>query len=311
MARPGGSGLFLGVEGGGTRATALAVTIDGTPLARRTGAPGLVLSTEPLARLPALETLIRDVIAEAGGRPPVASLCCALAGVGRAAVRHAVERALERTGLARAVKLVTDAEAALFDAFEEGPGLLLIAGTGSVAWGRGADGGIARAGGWGVHLGDEGSGYAIGLAGLRAVAHAADGRAGATALTPAILEHAATSDPLELIGWADRASKAEVGALAPVVLAAAEGDATARAIVDQAAADLAAHVEALVSRLSPWAVSPRVALAGGLLAPGRTYRATVEAAIRVQVPECVTLPVAVDGARGAASLARAQSATRS
>lgn len=208
--------MFVGVDGGGTRATALAVDHHGAALARRVGEAGRVDSGDPLAGVPALEALVRDVIAQAGGSPPAASLCCALAGVGRERVRDAVEGALVGAGLAQSVRVITDAEAALFDAFGDGPGILLIAGTGSVAWGRGRDGTIARVGGWGMRLGDEGSGYAIGLAGLRAVVHAADGRSGATALSSPILEYTATREPADLVAWTDRASKGEIAAIAQI-----------------------------------------------------------------------------------------------
>lgn len=298
--------IHVGVDGGGTRATALAVDPDGAPLARCMGEAGRVDSSDPLAGVPALEALVREAIEAAGASPPAVSLCCALAGVGREAVRDAVERALTAPALAQRVRVVTDAEAALFDAFGEGAGVLLIAGTGSIAWGRRADGAVARVGGWGMRLGDEGSGYSIGLAGLRAVAHAADGRAAATALSSPILEHTATREPADLIAWVDTASKGEIAALAPVVLAAAAtGDPAAQRIVERAAHDLAAHVAALLSRLPPSNAPPRIALAGGLLTHASALRPAVEATIRARMQACIILPDSPDGARGAAALARA------
>src|SRR5690606_32133686 len=153
------------------------------------------------------------------------------------------------------------------DAFGSGPGLLVIAGTGSVAWGRAEDGRAARAGGWGHLLGDEGSGYALGLEALRAVVRAHDGRAPETTLRDAVLSHARARAPEELIAWAATAAKADIAALAPRVAAAArEGDAAARAIVDRAAHDLAGHIRALHARLGPWSAPPAVAMTGGLLA---------------------------------------------
>src|SRR5690606_12096698 len=128
-------------------------------------------------------------------------------------------------------------------AFDDGAGILLIAGTGSSAWARGVDGRTARAGGWGHLLGDEGSGYALGVAALRAVARAHDGRAPSTDLRDAVLRHANVAAPEALIAWAASAAKAEIAALAPCVAeAAAADDAVARAIVDRAARDLADHV---------------------------------------------------------------------
>jgi N-acetylglucosamine kinase-like BadF-type ATPase len=299
--------ICVGVDGGGTRASALATRIDGTALARRVGPAALVHSTDPSARLPQLQSLVRKVITESGGTPPVAALCCALAGAGRESVRRGFEDALARSRVAERVRVVTDAEAALHDAFNHGPGVLLIAGTGSIAWARAPDGRHMRSGGWGAMIGDEGSGWAIGLAGLRAVARAIDGRGPATSLTQSIIAEVRVADPADLITWADGAGKAGIAALAPVVIAAAvhdPPDEVAAAIVERAAHDLANHVGALVSTLAPWPATPRVALAGGLIAHGRPLRHAVERALIALDPPCEIAQVAVDGARGAAALAR-------
>lgn len=301
------SEICVGIDGGGTRATALATALDGTPLARRAGSAALVHSTDPAARLPQLQSLVRKVIGEAGATPPVGALCCALAGVGRETVRRGFEDALGRARLAHRVRVVTDAEAALHDAFADGPGILLIAGTGSIAWGRGPDGGHARAGGWGAMFGDEGSGWAIGLEGLRAAARALDGRGPATALVDAICRQVGVQTGPDLITWADAAGKAGIAALAPVVLELAErepADEPARAIAQRAATDLADHIAALVRRLGPWADPPAVALAGGLILPGRPLRLPVERVLARLDPPCNVRAAAVDGARGAAGLAR-------
>lgn len=299
--------ICVGIDGGGTRATALATLLDGTPLVRRAGSAALVHSTDPAARLPQLQSLVRKVIGEAGASPPVGALCCALAGAGRETVRRGFEDALARARLANRVRVVTDAEAALHDAFADGPGILLIAGTGSIAWARGPDGEHARAGGWGAMFGDEGSGWAIGLEGLRGAARALDGRGPETALVQAICRQVGVQTGPDLITWADAAGKAGIAALAPLVLeiAAREPpDDVARAIASRAANDLADHVAALVRRLGPWSELPAVAFAGGLILPGRPLREGVERALARLDPTCTVLPAAVDGARGAAGLAR-------
>lgn len=308
--------LFLGIDGGATRATALVTDAAGVELARVPGEPGLVRAENPEAAAPGLTHLARLALRQAGAggaggqrspgaAAPAAALCCALAGAGRPAERRALENTLRKAGVARRVRVVTDAEAALEDAFGGGPGLLLIAGTGSIAWGRAADGRTARAGGWGALLGDEGSGYALGLEALRAVARAHDGRGPDTQLLEPVLRAAGAADPESLIHWAATAAKAEIAALAPLVAAvAASPDAVAAGILDQAAHDLARHIAALHRRLGPWPAPAPVALAGGLLAPGRPLRQPVLRAL-----EALQLPLAildrpVDAARGAATLAR-------
>ncbi|HEY8470430.1 MAG TPA: BadF/BadG/BcrA/BcrD ATPase family protein [Longimicrobiales bacterium] len=304
---PGPGPIYLGLDGGGTHTTVLATDAAGAELARVEGDAGIVDARDPAARAGVLGALVRRALERAGAAPPAAALCCALAGAGRETERRALLAALEPLGLACAIQIVGDGEAAFHDAFGTGPGILLIAGTGSIAWGRAADGRTARAGGWGQVLGDEGSGYALGLAGLRAVARARDGRGPDTALTEMLLAATGVGAPEELIGWVARADKAAIAALAPRVAAAAgAGDGVAAGIVDQAARELAAHVAALHQRLGPWREPPAVALSGGLIARAAApLRDPVVAAIAALTPPLRILDRPVDAARGAAALARA------
>lgn len=314
---------IIGIDGGATRARAVVVDPEGRELARIQGEAARVTPDDPAGVASDLADLAARALAaaaahvatavpsgtpgakRAAGSGAPAALCCALAGAGRKPERDAVEAALERRGIAGRVVVTTDAEAALEDAFSGGAGILLIAGTGSIAWGRAPDGRTARAGGWGEHFGDEGSGYAIAVEALRAIAYAHDGRGAATALVHPVLGHAAAADPEALIGWAAAASKAEIAALAPLVLAAAEaGDDVAEDMVARAAANLAAHVVALIPRLGPWPEPPRLVLAGGLLDSGRPLRRRVQDALGARRCEVRLVDRPVDAARGAATLVR-------
>jgi glucosamine kinase len=325
--------IFVGIDGGGTRTTAVATDEKGRELARLQGGAGLVRSTEPTAGAAALADLTDRVLHAAGLAPPATTLCCALAGAGRPQDRIAIAAALQREAIAERVRVVTDADAAFHDAFAAGPGILLIAGTGSIALGRNAGNQLTRVGGWGTLLGDEGSGYAIGLAALRAAVRAHDGREPETSLLPVILRHLALTSPDELIHWSGGATKREIAALAPIALAAAnaeKGDDAARRGADAAARELAAHVASLTRKLGPWRSPPTLALAGGLIAPGGPLRARlIEALNRNNAPYPHRLPQPaaagaqidtlwdtnpepeimerpVDAARGAATLAREQ-----
>lgn len=300
------SELFVGIDGGGTRATALVTDRSGRALARVQGSAALVLSGDPAAGAGALADLCRKALGQADGAAPATALCCALAGAGRPEQRAALRRALDATGCARAVMVTGDVEAAVQDAFGAGPGLLLVAGTGSIACGRDRDGTTIRVGGWGSLLGDEGSGYAIGLAALRAAVRAADGRGPATSLLVGAMAHARVRDAADLIPWADASSKGHIAGLAPAVFAAAAaGDDAAVAIVDEAALALAAHITTLARRLGlPVDEAVDVALTGGLIAPGGPLRQAVVRGLARSGRSLHVLERDVDGARGAAALAR-------
>ena len=194
-----------------------------------------------------------------------------------------------------------DATIALEDAFGDGPGILLIAGTGSVAFGRGPTGTFGRCGGWGPMCGDEGGGAWIGRRALSVVTAAADGREPETALTGAVLTAAEVSAVDDLIGWAASAGPAELASLAPAVLLCAEsGDLRANAVVSFAAEELVLHVRTLARRLfaDERAACP-VAFAGGLLDRRSPLRARVEHRLKSAVPGAVIEPRDVVPARGA------------
>jgi glucosamine kinase len=297
--------FFVGVDGGRTRSTVTVTDAQGVELARVTGPAAVPRTAEPLTGSDALVRSITSAMRMAGLAPPATSLCCALAGAGAQLVRETISARLTAAGLASHAVVVTDAEAALQDAFGDGPGLILISGTGSVAWGRGSGGQTARAGGWGRMVGDEGSGFAIGIAALRAVMQAHDRRSPPTMLTERILTAISAKEAPMLVDWSERASKADIAGFAPLVLDAAEhGDAHAVEIVDDAAAALARHVHVLIERLGPWDAAPRLSFGGGLLTRASTLKTAVIRAIG-RDDEVVVNQAPLDPARGAGAIARA------
>jgi N-acetylglucosamine kinase-like BadF-type ATPase len=280
------SRYVIGVDGGGTRTGAVLLEVDAADprqakeLARTEGRSAVADATEPGRAASAVADVCRDVTRLAGVEPPVDVVWAGLAGAGREAARSAVELELGRAGVARVARVGTDVLAAFQDAFGDGPGVLLVAGTGSIAWGRAEDGREGRVGGWGHHIGDEGSGYAIGVEALRRVARDADGRGPATNLRTIILTHLGLDVVDDLVPWSATVPRAQVAALALLVVAAAAGgDAAAREILDHAVEELERHVLAILENLGPWASAPTVALAGGLLRPGRAVRSSLEAAL--------------------------------
>ncbi len=255
--------FFIGADVGGTK-TAVAVS-DGTEIVGRAeGAAGAVRPGRALASAGVIAEVVRSALASAR-RLTGDVLVVGAAGAGRELERDELQNALRGENLATRIVVVTDIEIALAAAFADGPGIVVSAGTGSVAVGRDRNGQQHRIGGYGWQMGDEGSGYAIGRAALGAVSRAVDGRSPRTALGDVVLSATRSADFDTLVRWAAGASPAEVAAIAPHVLSVAEqGDALAQGIADYAARELSQ----LAICLLPMMVvedSVGVAITGGLL----------------------------------------------
>lgn len=294
--------LVIGVDAGGTHTRAVIADAHGRELGRAE-APGVVVGAVPTgAAVRAVTQAVQRAAEGADVGLPVEGMWAGMAGAGSKAGRLTVARELTAAGLAQRVVVGTDVEAAYHDAFGVGPGILLIAGTGSIAWAHHPTEGVIRVGGWGEKLGDEGSGYAIGMGALRAVAHAEDGRGPETALRGDLLEHLEVGRPEGLIAWASSASKGDIAALAPLVARASEhGDQVASGLLSQAVEDLTAHLTTVLRRAGPWPEPPGLALWGGLLSDGGTLRTAATVAIADYPVRLVSSDL--DPAMGAARMA--------
>lgn len=296
---------FVGIDGGGTRTTLGIADESGREVIRRVGPAGLVDPRDPAAAAERLVALVRDAAQVAALDGPATALCAGLAGVGNAAERRVVEDAFAYAGVAERVEIISDGEIALHGALAGGPGILLISGTGSVAWGRSETGRVAKAGGWGLILGDEGSGYQIARAALSAALMTVDHRGPESTLHRTLLDITGLSVAEEFPPWVARVEKGEVAALAVHVIRIAElGDPAAREIVQRAAADLGAHVEALVNRLRPWSGRADVTLHGGV-ATDPSFRVHLEAAIMALPTPVQLVESRADAVTGALGIARA------
>ncbi|RIK84193.1 MAG: N-acetylmuramic acid 6-phosphate etherase [Planctomycetota bacterium] len=201
-----------------------------------------------------IEVAIRDAKAAAGmpESTTAAMVTIAAAGVGRPAERRRMASAALARNWAAAVDVVDDSAPILAAGTPHGYGIAVISGTGSLVVGRTPDGHCERALGWGPLLGDEGSGYAIAVDGLRSVARACDGVGPTTQLVDALFAALDIESKEQLIPaiYAPAFDRARVAALAELVVEVAEsGDRVARAIVDAAAATLATAVMGVVERL--------------------------------------------------------------
>jgi glucosamine kinase len=301
------SRLLIAVDGGGTLTRVAVADEAGSEFASAEG-PGSAVQPDDIAHS---AKVISETIQLAlrGATTPVsraALLFVGVAGAGRTHVADALADLLQRAELADEVMVDSDAAIAMHDAFGAGPGILLTAGTGSVAFGRGPAGAFARAGGWGHVCGDEGGAYWLGRRALSAVTAAADGREPETALSGAILTAVEANTPEDLIGWAAAADVAAIASLAQVVLrTAAAGDLRADALVTLAAEELVLHVRTLARQLfGDERAASSVALSGGLLSRGSFLRERVEVRLRSGVPGAVLNQEEVQPLRGAMKLAR-------
>jgi len=295
---------LIGVDAGATHTTAAVADANGTVLVRAEGGPGAVRPGGAAAAAERIRATCADAMGKAFREVRGDVLVVGAAGAGREEERLALEAALEALRIAPRVHVTTDGAIALQSAFGDTAGIVLIAGTGSIAWARLPGGEMARVGGLGAVLGDPGSGYDLGRAALRAVGLALEGRGPRSALADTLLRRLHVRDLDELVRWAAAADVPTVAALAADVLAAAAGaDGVANAIADAGADELARHVGALAGRFGRDAPL-QVALGGGLLARSEEYRKRVAARVLADVPAAEIRPEAVDAVLGAIHLAR-------
>ncbi len=265
--------LLLGVDGGGTKTTAVLAThhADTGPhtIGRGVSGPSNPRSSGWEIAKQNIADAVGAAFAAAGRtRERVAALCLGMAGAGHESVRDELYQWCAQQELAVRWSVVHDAQIILRAGTQQGTGIALISGTGSLAYGQTSDGRSARAGGWGYLLGDEGSGYAIGLSALRAIARATDGRGSDTRLAASLLAQLGLHSPWELIPLLheDREARHRIASLAPLVLAAAEdGDLVAQHIQDQAAQELSGMVAAVARSLAFTHHTYHLAFSGGLL----------------------------------------------
>ncbi len=264
--------LVLGVDGGGTKTQAWLAQVNdqGVPQILGRGVAG---SSNKVAvgwetSLANLDAAMRQAFADAELTPsPIASAVFALAGSGTEAVQRKILDFVKNNLQVVSAQVIHDGQAVLQAGTSDGWGIALIAGTGAVAYGANRSGETAVVGGWGYWFGDEGSAYWLGQSALRAISHAADGRANSTLLTTAILNRLEAQAPRELLAALLRQGdvRLAIADLAELVCEVAEQqDDVAIQIVEQAAQHWSHHITCLEQQLFPGKPFP-LTLAGGVL----------------------------------------------
>lgn len=261
---------------GGTRTT-VAVTRDGDVLEQVRGPGAAVRPGRGLSSAATVADLVRSALARANLlRADV--VVVGAAGAGREADAAEVRGMLARERLASRVIVVSDVALA-FEALGLDVGVVLVGGTGSIAFGRAPDGRQVRRGGFGWQMGDEGGGYWIGRQALAAVGRAEDGIGPPTRLRETLMKAVGATTFRDVVGWSTVASPREVASLARVATKAVEdGDAVARGIFDEAVRLLALLVNDLAREFPTPSAIP-VGLAGGLIGEDGPLAAGVRAAI--------------------------------
>ena len=304
---------YLGIDGGGSKTTC-AVGDEVALLAKVTAGPSNVTRVGETRARETLQKVIREACAAARISPQqVQRACIGAAGAGREEIAAAVHNFVEEI-IPGEIGVVGDMQVARAAAFGDGPGVIVIAGTGSIAYGRDAEGRIARAGGWGFAISDEGSAHWVGAAAVSALLRVMDQSEDpqATAEASPLFGEMKAAWGLRSLDEFVRAANANshFARLFPAILAAADaGDDLAQRVFAQAGRELAQLAAIVVRRLFaerngnlPAAL---LAMAGGVFRHSATVREVFRHEVRQFDPRLEVDPRIAEPVAGALQMARA------
>jgi N-acetylglucosamine kinase-like BadF-type ATPase len=305
---PIGEPYVLGIDAGGTKTVCLLADAGGRVIAEARGGGANLQAVGELE----VEKVLHDVMERALGDRRIipSAICLGIAGVDREDDAALIRGVMGRIGYRARLVVTNDALIALVAGAGDAPGVVIVAGTGSIAYGRNAAGEAARAGGWGSVLGDEGSGYWMGRHALRAVVREADGRDRPTRLTPLVLAHFKVQRPEELVHaiYYRKLPPQAIAAVAHTVEeASGEGDGVAEEILSRGARELAACAESVVARLGMRQSPFSFVLAGGVLEAVPRLAAELETRLSQVARDSQIRRLTDEPATGAITLALAAS----
>lgn len=262
--------FIAGIDGGGTHTRIEIRDMENRLLRRGEFGPFNINSIGEAA----FEALLREVFAWCGGMENCTRLCIGAAGSSNPKAEQILSRELENAGFRGNWRLCGDQEIALRGAID-GPGIVVIAGTGSICFGKNADGQTARSGGYGHLIDDGGSGYALGRDVLSIAVRAADGRVKETGILQAVCDRLnGGAEKIVPFVYGSETDKAAIAQFAAIALEQAHrGDREAWHILRQEAEELSQMVAAVQERLDM--SKCRIALLGGLLTSENPYRQAV------------------------------------
>lgn len=301
---------YLGLDGGGTKTTC-AVGDESQSLATTIAGPSNIVRVGEQQTRESLHQAVRQACAAAGiTAAQIARTCIGGSGAARPELAEIVRRILAEI-LSGPVDVVGDMQIALEAAYGEGPGVIVIAGTGSIAYGRNPQGKTLRAGGWGFVVGDEGSAHWIGRAAVSAVLRAADemdtnfgSETDHPSLSASLLKPWGVSSISDLARAGNAIPPPDFAALFPAV--ALSPDQLAKGVLVSAGGELA-RIAAIVSRRlfrhSETAKVP-VAMVGGVFRYAPLVREVFYNDLRRLDPRVALNPQVVDPVEGALRMAR-------
>lgn len=295
---------FLGIDGGGTHTTAWLADGHLTPLARVQAGPSNPVKVGIANSQRELASAFRKALREAGLRPlKLDAVCAGLAGGDGAPVQRSMLRWMRKAIPARAHLVTTDAAVTLAAALGESQGIIVIAGTGSIAFGRDRQGGILRVGGWGNQFDDEGSGFDMGRKAIAAALRSHDGRGKPTSLALAICRELRISTITQTVPLALTPQK--IAALFPIVKQeASTGDAVARRLCLEAADDLAELATTIIARLRWKRRAVPVVCSGGIFQSSSLIRSAFTRRIHEYAPRARVSLLKREPVEGALLMAR-------
>ena len=296
---------YLGIDGGGTKTTC-AVGDQTSLVATATAGPSNVVRVGETVTRESLQQSVRQACAAAGiSTEQVSYTCVGGSGAGRPELASAVRGFLAEI-LPTPIAVVGDMDIALEAAFDHGPGVIVIAGTGSIAYGRDRQGRTVRAGGWGFAIGDEGSAHWIGRVAVNAVLRASDrsGRVGTSRLAASLSKSWKADSLLDLARAANAVPPPNFAALFPSV--ADSRDQLAQDVLGWAGRELAEIASVVIGQLFAKDQNDPVpvAMTGGVFRHSEIVREVFYNELRRLDPRAQVNPRVVDPVEGALRLAR-------
>ncbi|MFC3041545.1 N-acetylglucosamine kinase [Virgibacillus xinjiangensis] len=261
--------IVIGIDGGGTKTLAAASDENGSVIAQAKAGPTNPNAMERTVLAGEFKQLFTELEKQlSNGLHDVSHVFAGVAGTAHEANQKLVEELIiPHLSEATAVQVQPDIMNALYSGTFGTPGIVQIAGTGSIAYGLNSCGQSDRVSGWGYLLGDEGSGFDIGRQGLLAALKSCDGRGQETMILPLLYDHFEAAEPQQLINKVYGAAQPNdaIASSARIVFHAyKQGDPAAEGILDQAALEIARNIRVLLERLFAWGERVPVVLAGGI-----------------------------------------------